>query len=228
MLTFLCNGCRFHKKAVMKIAHDNEVCIVIGGSGALVGSEDEPKRLSCRTFVEAWAGVCDRRLFLACRCFRPFVSESRVPELSYVWEAYPRFWLQIVIGLFDFLEWNEAHIVDSIRHRFGWTKPFCWNITWWANCNVHWLKKFLCKKMLGFTKNNEFFSDMVREEMITMEETLTRPREADNLQENFLAKFMAEHGVKFTWLRVELSPVTKSMRKQITRRYTWHQKPARF
>ena len=27
----------------MKIAHDNEVCIVIGGSGDLVGSEDEPE-----------------------------------------------------------------------------------------------------------------------------------------------------------------------------------------
>ena len=52
--------------------------------------------------------------------------------------------------------------------------------------------------MLGFTKNNEFFSDMVREEMITMEEALTRLREADNLQEEFLAEFMAEHGVKFT------------------------------
>ena len=63
---------------------------------------------------------------------------------------------------------------------------------------MHWLKKFLCKKMLGFTKNNEFFSGMVREEMITMEEALTRLREADNLQEYFLAEFMAEHGVKFT------------------------------
>ena len=44
----------------------------------------------------------------------------------------------------------------------------------------------------------ELFSDMVREEMITMEEALTRLSEADNLQENFLAEFMAEHGVKFT------------------------------
>jgi len=63
---------------------------------------------------------------------------------------------------------------------------------------VHWLKKFLCKKMLGFTKNNELFSGMVREEMITMEESLTRLREADKLQEYLLTEFMAEHGVKFT------------------------------
>jgi len=66
----------------------------------------------------------------------------------------------------------------------------------------------------------QFFSDMVREEMITMEEALTRLREAYNLQEYFLVEFMAEHGVQFTRLRVELFSVAKSMRKQITRRYT--------
>jgi len=64
-----------------------------------------------------------------------------------------------VIGLFDFLEWNEAH---TIRRRLRWTKPSYWNITWQADCKVHWLKKFLYKEMLGFTKNNEFFSGMLR------------------------------------------------------------------
>ena len=56
---------------------------------------------------------------------------------------------------------------------------------------MHWLKKFLYKEMLGFTKNDEFFSDMVREEMITMEEALTRLREANKLPEGFLAGFVA-------------------------------------
>jgi len=84
-----------------------------------------------------------------------------------------------VIGLFDFLEWN---VVATIRRRLGWTKPSYWNITWQADCKVHWLKKSLYKEMLGFTKNDEFFSDMVREEMITMEKALTRLREANKLQ----------------------------------------------
>ena len=45
--------------------------------------------------------------------------------------------------------------------------------------------------MLCFTKNNELFSGMVREEMITMEEALTRLREANKLPEDFLAEFVA-------------------------------------
>ncbi len=87
-----------------------------------------------------------------------------------------------VIGLFDFLEWNEAHIVATIRRRLGWTKPSYWNTTWRSDCKVHELKKFLYKGRLGFTKNNELFSGMVREEMITMEKALTRLREANKLQ----------------------------------------------
>ena len=61
-----------------------------------------------------------------------------------------------------------------------------------AACKVYWLKKFLYKEMLGFTKNNEFLSGMVREEMITIEKVLTKLREANKLQEDFLAEVVAE------------------------------------
>ena len=63
---------------------------------------------------------------------------------------------------------------------------------------MHWLKKFLYKEMLDFTKNNELFSGMVREKMITMEEAPTRLREANKLQEDFLAEFVAEHDINLS------------------------------
>ena len=43
---------------------------------------------------------------------------------------------------------------------------------------------------------------MAGEEMIAMEKALTRLCEANKLPENFLAEFVAKHGVKFTRLRV--------------------------
>ena len=62
------------------------------------------------------------------------------------------------------------------------TKIFLLKYNLLADCKVHWLKKFLYKEMLGFTKNNELFSCMAREKMIMMEEALTRLREANKLQ----------------------------------------------
>jgi hypothetical protein len=93
-----------------------------------------------------------------------------------------------VIGLFDFLEWNEAHIVATIHRRLEWTKPY--NVGQLQSCIGS--KSFLYKEMLGFTKNDEFLSGMVREKMITIEKALTKLREANKLQENFLAEVVAE------------------------------------
>ena len=61
---------------------------------------------------------------------------------------------------------------------------------------------------------------MAREEMITMEEALTRLREANKLQEDFLAEFVAESWREIHPTSRGLFPVAKSTRKQITRRYT--------
>lgn len=49
-----------------------------------------------------------------------------------------------------------------------------------------------------FEKNNEFFSGMVREEIITMKKALIRLCEANKFSEDFLAEFVAEHAVKST------------------------------
>ena len=65
-------------------------------------------------------GVCDRP-FLACGAFvrllanhvylRCHTYEKRIPDLATDLKVIT------VIGLFDFLEWNKAHIVDSICRR---------------------------------------------------------------------------------------------------------------
>ena len=53
----------------MKIAHDNGVCIVIGGSGALVGSEYEPEGSFAEPLLRLVSRVCDRHLFIVCGAF---------------------------------------------------------------------------------------------------------------------------------------------------------------
>ena len=180
----------------MKIAHDNEVGIVIGCSSDFVGSKDEPEGSFAEPLLRLGPRVCDRRFFsfavlsstyyqITCTC-----AVIRMRSISPILATDLKD--LTVIGLFDFLEWNEAYIVATIRRRLGWSKLSYWNITWWSDCKVHWLKKFLYKEMLDFTKNNELFSGMVREKMITMEEAPTRLREAKKLPKDFLAEFVAE------------------------------------
>ena len=69
MSMFLCNGFQGSiKKAVMKIAHDNGVGIVIGGSDDLVGSENKPEGSFAEPLLRLGPGVCDRRLSFSSAC----------------------------------------------------------------------------------------------------------------------------------------------------------------
>ena len=107
----------------MKIAHDNGMGIVIGCSCAPVGSKDgsedsfaEPLlRLGPEFVIDAFfsfvvlLSAC-YRITCTCAVIRmKSVSPILATDLKGI----------TVIGLFDFLEWNETHIVDRICRRLG-------------------------------------------------------------------------------------------------------------
>ena len=107
----------------MKIAHDNGVGIVIGCSGALVGSEDEPEGSFAEPLLRLGPEfVTDVFLSLAVFssvCY-PSTCTCAVIRMRSVSPILATDLKDLtVIGLFDFLEWNEAHIVATIRRRLG-------------------------------------------------------------------------------------------------------------
>ena len=86
----------------MKIAHDNGVGIVIGGSNAPVGSEDELEGSFAESLLKLVPGVCDRRLLLICGAFvrlllnhvylRCHTYEKRIPDFGYRPQGSNRHW----------------------------------------------------------------------------------------------------------------------------------------
>jgi len=86
----------------MKIAHDNGVCIVIGGSGALVGSEYEPEGSFVEPLLRLVPGVCDRHLFIVCGAFVRLLAnhvylcchtyEKRISDIGYRPQGSNRHW----------------------------------------------------------------------------------------------------------------------------------------
>jgi len=107
----------------MKIAHDNGVGIVIGRGCAPVGSEDDPKdsfaepllRLGLEFVIDAFFSF----VVLSSACYRITCTYAVISMRSVSPILATDLKGITVIGLFDFLEWNEAHIVDSICRRLG-------------------------------------------------------------------------------------------------------------
>ncbi len=206
MIAFLCNGCQGSiKKAVISSARAERVPLIIGGGGDLVGGGGEPEGSFAEVLVKLGSGFRDSRIALAWgvagRLFsnRAYLQSPTV-LFSYAREAYYRFLMKYpkdlsVVGLFEYLDWNEDQIVSTIVQRLAWMKPACWNTTWRADCKIHWLKEFLYRETLGFTKNDEVLSGMVRAGMITRSEALERLPEVNELPEEEIADLLAEFGL---------------------------------
>jgi hypothetical protein len=103
MIVFLCSGCQGSiKKAAMKVAHDNGVDIVTGGSGNLAGSGEELEGSFAELLLRLGIGVRDRRLSFACGAFfrllanyvylRCHTYENCIPDFGYRRQGSNRHW----------------------------------------------------------------------------------------------------------------------------------------
>jgi hypothetical protein len=120
--------------------------------------------------------------------------------LSFSREGYYRFWHKysselVFLGLFDFIEWNEDDIITLIREELNWKKPDYWPTTWRSDCKIHFLKEYLYRETIGFTKNDELLSGMIRAGMITREEALKRSQNDNDLPVRFLSMFLTDQNI---------------------------------
>jgi hypothetical protein len=85
-----------------------------------------------------------------------------------------------------------------IRKDLAWEKPVYWPTTWRADCKIHFLKEYFYKETLGFTKNDELLSGMIRANMITRQNALKRLRNDNKLPIQFLSEFLLEQNLNIS------------------------------
>ena len=212
LVGFLCNGCQGSiKKNLSSLAKRHNINLIIGGGGDLVGGGGEPEQSFAEGLVTKGINLKNKTLSLVLGSIRLLLGNwvllnSPLTLLSFVREAFYRFVWNYkglnVIGLFEYIGWNESEIDMTIKEELGWERPKEWPINWRADCKIHWLKEFLYRETLGFTKNDELLSGMVRAGMIDREEAMRRLEYAnDNLPENYLGEFVKQYGLRLSDLR---------------------------
>lgn len=227
MIAFLCNGCMTGiRECLTKAAHDNNVSLILGGGGGVVGYGGEPEQ----SFAEKLLSISNsnskvgRPLFL----LAGFLTQlARNPSYfqpacltSFAREFLHRFWYEYdkgltVLGLFEFITWNEDEVVSTIQDELKWEKPPYRKASWRADCKIHFLKDHLYGETLGFTKNDELLSGMIREGMITRECALKRLENDNYLSRRFLTEFLPELGLEVHDLNVALAEYRKRLQTHI-------------
>jgi hypothetical protein len=208
MIAFLCNGCLTGvRECLTEAALGHDVPLILGGGGGVVGQGGEPEQSFAETLLSL--ANADGRITHRLGMIAGFLTQlARNPAYlqfaslaSFGREFLNRFWYGYdkaleVLGLFEFIAWDEDEVVNTVQGELQWDKPAYRKTTWRADCKIHFLKDHLYGATLGFTKNDELLSGMIREGMIARHEALERLRDDDHLSRQFLEEFLLELGIE--------------------------------
>ncbi len=77
-----------------------------------------------------------------------------------------------IVHFFDYVRYDDARILSTVREKMGWRKPASSASGWRFDCQVHSLMEHMYRKKLGFTESDEMYSKMIREGSLSRSEAL--------------------------------------------------------
>jgi hypothetical protein len=216
MIGLLCSGCRTgYVRGLAKTARKHGIALVLTGGG-------EPERSFAQLLLSS-TNQRNKKLSLVAGMARQWLENPRYAAnpafiarlgTEFVYRFYrPDRKVVRSAALFRFIPWDEETIVSTIEQELGWKKAAYTNATWRSDCTVNELKNYLYKRTLGFTKNDELVSGMIRTDLLTRQEALER-LDSDNVSSRaFIARLCAELGVNYQALEnaLDIYPVPAAM-----------------
>lgn len=208
MIGFLCTGCKTgYIRGLVKTAQSHQIPLVLKGSG-----ESEP------SFAQKLLGDSThfrrKRLSLVLgfsmeMIRNPFYLLNPNCLIGLAEEFFHRFFYRAnrdfkTTSIFAFIEWNEQDILSLIQGELNWKKSSHSSSSWRSDCKISELKNYLYRETLGFTKHDELLSTMIRRNLITRGDALTRLKHDNVISQQFLAEFVDELGLNFSDLDAAL------------------------
>lgn len=203
-IALLCTGCHSgYQIGLRRVAREHGIKFVISGSGEpqtsfaerlLAHDPREPRRdLSRRNLLRGFARemIHNPRFVLQPRCVQALVNEF---SYRYALRAKPAFQ---EAPIFRYLDWNETLIMDTITRELGWQAGAHTTTSWRSDCQIHTIRQYLYRELLGFTKNDDMLACLIREDRISQEEARRRLERENVVAEDYLSEVLAGQGVAF-------------------------------
>lgn len=206
MIPFLCVGCRLGLyRGFLQTARHYQTPLLLSGLGEPESSFARKLLSSNMThkFISLASGVGLEMIknpsYLLMRPSLPYWM-----SMEYLYAFSPRHIMQNLIcpemhhlRLFEFIGWDEQQITTVIQSELGWKKYGYSEASWRSDCKINLLKNHFYNETLGFTKNDELVSNMIRLGVMTREEGLARVERENVIPEQFLREFFEEVGISY-------------------------------
>jgi hypothetical protein len=100
--------------------------------------------------------------------------------------------------LFDYLKWDEKEVEETIIKEYNWEKAIDTKSTWRIGDGTASFYNYIYTLVAGFSENDTFRSNQVREGMITREEALNLVYEENNPRYNSIKWYLEILNLNYT------------------------------
>lgn len=199
MVSILCLGCRIGLvEGWWKTAKKYSIPLILAGGGEpevsfatafFTTSNNKIKKMLSLTF-----GFSKELLKNYFYLINPKVPFTMAKEYIYNYMPYP-FIKKIIYpeleyySLFRFIKWEEEEIMNVITKELKWEKYKYSEAAWRSDCKLNLLKNYFYFKLLGFSKNDELLSNLIRQGKISKEEAMQRSKKENEYPEEFFKEF---------------------------------------
>jgi hypothetical protein len=97
-------------------------------------------------------------------------------------------------NLFTYIPWNEREIIGRITNELDWKYP-PGGSTWRFDCQVETIKSLMYQTTVGMTEKEDFYSMMIRENMITRDQATEYLEVENRIDWNGINDLLAGAGV---------------------------------
>lgn len=196
MAAFLCTGCTTGlTEGLNKISDELDCRLVIDGGGEpemtfaeylLTGDKTRRKSSLMKGFGKE---VIGNPSYLTPQILASFSKEfiSRFTHGQSNHNSIP---------LFKYIVWDEVLILKTITEELNWRIPDKMSSSWRSDCRVNVVRQYLYQELLGFTKNNELLSQLIRNGYMTREEAMDRLDRENQTDPEFLNEILVDLGME--------------------------------
>lgn len=224
MLPFLCVGCRLGLyRGYLQTARRYQVPLLLTGSGEpessfatkFFASDTKHKMLSLLSGVS-------REIFRNPRYLLMRPSFPYWTFLEYLYAFSPKPVIQRLIypemhhlRLFEYVDWDEDQILTVIQSELGWQNYRYSESSWRSDCKISLVKNHLYTETIGFSKNDELVSNLIRLGLMTREEGLARVERENAFPKEFLREFFKEIGIPYRTYQAALARIRLMSERQM-------------
>jgi hypothetical protein len=209
MIGTFCTGCMTGiNGGLMAVADEYRTHLVItGGGGELpsIGATFPLQLITESMDLSKWNLLrgFTREFFMNPRYAADLALMKSAAEEAFYrfsWDAIAKSKLGI-LSLYSFVEWNETTINETIKRELGWQRPAGSTNDWRTDCKLHRVKEYLYERTLGFTKNDDLLSCLIRRGEITRDQALLRMVDENHISDAFLEDACATINIDLGQLR---------------------------